>query len=147
MTDDSREDADVRAVLDDFHAAASQADGARYFAHFAPSGVFVGTDATERWTVEEFRAYAEPHFSQGKGWTYTAVERHVSLHPAGGTAWFDERLVNEAYGETRGSGVLRQIDGTWRIEQYVLSFPIPNDVAKDVVETVRAHAEDERRSD
>ena len=137
MTDESDS---VRATLDDFHLAAAEADGDRYFAHFAPSGVFVGTDASERWTVDEFRAYAEPHFAQGKGWSYTATERHVSLHPDGGTAWFDERLMNDAYGETRGSGVLRRIDGTWRIEQYVLSFPIPNQVAKDVVEIVRSHA-------
>jgi catechol 2,3-dioxygenase-like lactoylglutathione lyase family enzyme len=131
----------VDAVLDDFHAAASEADGARYFAHFAPDGVFIGTDATERWTVDEFRAYAEPHFSKGNGWTYAVVERHVDFHPDERSAWFDERLQNEAYGETRGSGVLRWIDGAWRIEQYVLSFPIPNDVAKDVV----AQIQDPRR--
>ena len=128
----------VGAVLDDFHAAAAAADGDRYFAHFAPDGVFVGTDATERWSVAAFRAYAEPHFAKGKGWTYRAVERHVQIAPGGDVAWFDERLVNDAYGETRGSGVLRRIDRRWRIEQYVLSFPIPNDVAKDVVERIRA---------
>ena len=44
-----------------------------------------------------FRAFAEPYFSQGKGWTYHTVERHVGFHPGGGTAWFDERLTNEAY--------------------------------------------------
>ena len=55
-----------------------------------------------------------------------------------------ERLENEAYGATRGSGVLRRIDGAWRIEQYVLSFPIPNNVAKDVVEQIRDHASRER---
>lgn len=129
----------VGAVLDDFHAAAAAADGDRYFAHFAPDGVFVGTDAAERWSVAAFRAYAEPHFAKGMGWTYRPVERHVAIAPGGDVAWFDERLVNDAYGETRGSGVLRCIDGRWRIEQYVLSFPIPNDVAKDVVERIRAH--------
>ena len=128
----------IDAVLDDFHAAASDADGDRYFAHFAPGGVFIGTDATERWTVDEFRAYAEPHFSEGKGWTYDVIERHVGFRPGGDTAWFDERLRNESYGETRGSGVVRMIEGSWRIEQYVLSFPIPNDVAKDVAEQIRA---------
>jgi uncharacterized protein (TIGR02246 family) len=132
------ERAAVDAVLDDFHAAASDADADRYFAHFAPDGVFIGTDATERWTVAEFREFAEPHFSNGKGWTYDVVERHVGFAPDANVAWFDERLTNEAYGETRGSGALRLIDGTWRIEQYVLSFPIPNDLAKDVVEQIRA---------
>lgn len=144
MDDGSGDEAAVRAVLDDFHAAAAAADGARYFAHFAPDGVFVGTDATERWTVEEFRAYAEPHFSEGRGWTYRPVERHVRVAPAGDVAWFDERLLNDAYGETRGSGVLRRIGGTWRIEQYVLSFAIPNETARDVVDLVRGHDADPR---
>jgi hypothetical protein len=38
---------------------------------FAPDGIFIGTDATERWTVAEFKAYAKPHFDKGRGWTYT----------------------------------------------------------------------------
>jgi len=131
-------DVAINAVLDDFHAAAAVADGERYFAHFAPDGVFIGTDAAERWTVAEFRAFAKPIFAQGKGWTYHVVERHVAIHPDAGSAWFDERLTNESYGETRGSGALRRIDGTWRIEQYVLSFPIPNEIAKDVVQQIRS---------
>ena len=44
-------DAAVRAVLDDWHAAAAASDEARYFDHFADDGVFLGTDATERWGV------------------------------------------------------------------------------------------------
>src|SRR5271168_3840018 len=60
----------ARATLDDFHAAAAAADEARYFGHFAADGVFLGTDATERWTVDAFRAYAKPHFDAGRGWAY-----------------------------------------------------------------------------
>ncbi|MFG0317980.1 MAG: nuclear transport factor 2 family protein [Planctomycetota bacterium JB042] len=132
----------VAAVLDDFHAAAAAADGRRYFSHFAPDGVFLGTDATERWSVPEFRAYAAPYFDAGRGWTYVATERHVGLSADGGTAWFDERLHNEKYGEVRGSGALRRIGETWRIAQYNLAFPVPNDLAPDLVERIRA-AEDE----
>ena len=127
---------DAEAVLDDFHAAASAADGPRYFGHFTPDGVFVGTDATERWTVEEFRAYADPHFSQGKGWTYAPRDRHVTIGADGATAWFDEKLDNEKYGQARGSGVLVRTD-RWRIAQYVLSFPVPNDKAGDVIALIR----------
>jgi hypothetical protein len=47
-------------VLDDWHPAASVADEPRYFGHFAPNGVFMGTDATERWTVTEFQKWAQP---------------------------------------------------------------------------------------
>ena len=37
-------------LLDNFHSAASKAQFNEYFATFTPDGVFIGTDATERWT-------------------------------------------------------------------------------------------------
>ena len=40
----------IAMVLDDWHAAAAAADEDRYFAHFAPDAIFLGTDASERWT-------------------------------------------------------------------------------------------------
>ena len=123
------------AVLDDFHDAASKADEERYFGHFAPEGVFLGTDATERWTVEEFRKYVHPYFSKGKGWTYTARDRYVEIK--GDFAWFDEILDNDNYGELRGSGSMRRIDGKWKLLQYNLTFLVPNDKAKGVVDLIR----------
>lgn len=126
----------VEACLDAFHAAASRADGEAYFALLAPGATFVGTDASEHWTREAFRAYAEPYFARGIGWTYVPTERHVWV--AGRLAWFDERLANEKYGEVRGSGVLRQDPAGWRILHYVLSFPVPNELSGELVERVRA---------
>lgn len=152
MTQASRPAADAKdaiaAVLDDFHDAASRADGVRYFGHFAADGVFLGTDAAERWTVPEFREYAEPHFSMGRGWTYVPLDRRVSLAACGTTAWFDERLRNDKYGECRGSGVLVMSEGGggecgggdgggWRIAQYNLTVPIPNDMLADVARRIR----------
>ena len=100
---------DVAAAIDALHAAASRADGAAYFALFTPDARFIGTDASERWSLAEFRAYAEPYFARGRGWTYTPVERTVTLAPVQClcVAWFDEVLDSESYGVTRGSGVLR----------------------------------------
>src|SRR5262249_16840596 len=80
------------ATLNALHAAASRADGAAYFALFAPRAVFVGTDAKEHWDIAAFKAYAEPFFSKGQGWTYEPLERHVSLADGGDVAWFEERL-------------------------------------------------------
>lgn len=130
----------IEATLDDLHAAASEADGARYFAHFAPDAFFIGTDAGERWTVAEFKAYAAPHFAKGQGWTYAPVERHVHLAADGRTAWFYERLTHAKYGETRGSGVLVMREGRWRVAQYVLSFAVPNARAGAVVEAIKGAA-------
>ncbi len=127
----------VAAVLDRFHAAAARADSETYFSLFAPEGVFLGTDASERWTVAEFRAYALPYFSRGQGWTYVPQARHVVLAPQGDIAWFDELLESKSYGVCRGTGVLRQIDGRWKICQYHLTLPIPNALAPKVVLLIR----------
>ena len=134
------EAASVERVLDAMHAAASKADGETYFATFTADGRFIGTDATERWSLPEFRAYAMPYFSQGKGWTYRPTARTVTIAPVDCrcVAWFDEVLDNDAYGTTRGSGVLRLTDDGWKIEQYVLSFAVPNDRARAVVDAIKA---------
>jgi hypothetical protein len=81
----------IDGVLSSFHQAASDANGELYFSLFANEAIFMGTDATERWTVAEFRAFAEPYFSKGRGWTYTKTERHVYVSDDGQTAWFADR--------------------------------------------------------
>ena len=131
-------EAAVRAVLERFHAAAAKADGKQYFACLAPDAVFLGTDASERWSVPQFRAYCEPYFSKGRGWTYVARERHVTLSRDRASAWFDERLDSASYGEVRGSGALRKDGQAWRITQYVMSLPVPNELAGELVEKIRA---------
>ncbi len=128
---------EAAAMLDDFHRAAANADGYRYFSHFAPDAVFLGTDAAERWTVDDLRAYAEPRFIEGQGWTYEPFERDVRIAVDGKVIWFDERLRHAKYGEVRGSGVLVRITDTWKIAQYNLSIPVPNALADDLVQRIR----------
>jgi pimeloyl-ACP methyl ester carboxylesterase len=129
--------ATVSLVLDEFHRAAGMADSDQYFGMMAEDGVFIGTDADERWSVAEFRDYAEPYFSRGTGWTYVASDRNIKLSGSEDVAWFDERLQNVKYGEVRGSGVLERIDGDWKIAQYNLSFPVPNAHAPGMVKSTR----------
>ncbi len=131
------ETARVHAVLDEFHAAASAADEERYFALLAPEAVFLGTDPGERWAGEEYRAFVHRYFSEGQGWTYTPSSRAVEIAADGKTAWFDERLENEWYGECRGTGVLQLHEGGWNIEQYNLAIPIPNELAAEIVARIR----------
>ncbi|WP_193161474.1 nuclear transport factor 2 family protein [Microbulbifer hainanensis] len=138
---DSRsEEAAVAAQLDKFHKAASRADFDGYFSLFSKGGVFIGTDAKERWTVDEFKKFVKPYFSKGKGWTYVPRDRTIVIH--GDVAWFDELLDNESYGECRGSGVLVKEDGQWKIAQYNLHFPVPNDVAKQITKIIKEHQAD-----
>ncbi|HUR82084.1 MAG TPA: nuclear transport factor 2 family protein [Thermoanaerobaculia bacterium] len=128
----------VNAMLDDWHRAAAEADEARYFGAMTPEFVFLGTDATERWDRASFLEFAHPYFAKGKAWTFVPRDRHVLFSPHGDVAWFDEKLESASYGECRGSGVARRVNGAWKIAHYNLTIPIPNALAKSVVEMIRA---------
>lgn len=136
----SAETTAITTVLDAFHSAAARADEEAYFALLAPNAVFLGTDATERWDKAAFRAFAHPYFAEGKGWTFTPRDRHVDLSRNGRVAWFDELLDSATYGECRGTGALERVDGGWKIVQYHLTIPMPNDLAKELVARIRAAA-------
>lgn len=127
----------MNRTLDDWHRAASEADEARYFGLMTGDAVFLGTDATERWDLAAFRAFAHPYFAKGKAWTFVPSDRHVMFDADGDAAWFDERLDSASYGECRGSGALRRENGTWKIAHYNLTIPIPNALANSVVEMIR----------
>ena len=132
----------VNHVLDDWHKAAADADESRYFGHMTPDAVFLGTDSSERWDRDAFRKFAHPYFAKGKAWTFVPRERHVMVSPKGDVAWFDEKLDSASYGDVRGSGVLVKVGGEWKIAHYNLTIPIPNSLAKTVVEMIR-HAQSE----
>ena len=121
----------VAGVLDGWHAAAAAADEEKYFAVFTPDAVFLGTDATERWTRDEFRKYAHPFFAKGKAWSFKAVSRWITFSADRRVAWFDEALDTPNLGPCRGSGVLVVGAGGWKIAQYNLSVPIPNELVDD----------------
>lgn len=130
------ERAAVDAILDEFHAAAAAADEDRYFATLDPDMVFLGTAPGERWTGDAWRDFVHGYFSRGKGWTYLASDRSVEIATDGRTAWFDETVANASYGACRGSGVLRH-DVAWRIVQYNLTIPVPDELAPELVARIR----------
>ncbi len=129
----------VGDALDRWHVAAAQADADAYFGGMTAGGVFLGTDAGERWTRREFRAAYGGHFERGKAWTFRPQRRAVVVGPGGAVAWFDELLDSDHLGQLRGSGVLVKRDGRWLVAHYDLSIPIPNDLADQVVDDIRAH--------
>lgn len=124
---------EIDAVLDEFHAAAADADEARYFATLGPGVVFLGTAPGERWAGEAFRTFVHSYFSRGKGWSYTPSGRSIDIAADGRTAWFDETVENVHYGACRGTGVLQRHTDTWRIEQYNLAIPVPDEVVPDLM--------------
>ena len=124
----AQEDLDV--LLNGFHHYAHKGDFESYFDRYSADAVFLGTDKTERWTIEEFKAYAKPAFSDGHGWTYAVIERN--WEGDGNTRWFDEILLNEKLGHCRGTGVVELVNGEWKISHYALTMLVPNSIAAKV---------------
>ena len=120
----------INALLDGLHQDAHEGNYQNYFSRYSSDAVFLGTDKSERWTIKEFKAYAEPAFLDGHGWTYKVVERN--LEGEGNTLWFDEILFNEKLGHCRGTGVVQLINGEWKIAHYALTMLIPNSIAEKV---------------
>lgn len=117
----------INTLLDDFHDAAAKADKDRYLGHFTNTGVFLGTDDWERWPLQEFTEYVTKGFADGTGWVYVPESREIIFDPSGAIAWFDEITVSEKWGRFRGTGMLRKIDGKWKIQTYSLSVLVPNE--------------------
>ncbi|MGX1023443.1 nuclear transport factor 2 family protein [Psychroflexus sp. MBR-150] len=114
-----------------WHQAAAEADLKTYQNLMTEDAVFIGTDATEYWQGQAFIDFAKPYFDRGKAWTFHKLERHIYIGKSKQTAWFDE-LLDTQMGICRGSGVLVQVDGEWKIKHYVLSITIPNDNVDEV---------------
>lgn len=134
--DDSRDEtakAAINIVLNTYHRAAATADWDTYFNLMSEDGVFLGTDASERWSKQEFQRYA----GASSGWIYTPQTRNINITPDGMSAWFDEILLSQSYGTSRGTGVLIRTTNGWRISQYHLTFPIPNDLSRQITDQIK----------
>lgn len=123
----------VDSVLDNWHKAAANADYEAYFGLMTPDAIFIGTDATENWERTAFEIFSKPYFDRGKAWSFTAVERNIFINESKDMAWFDE-LLDTQMKLCRGSGVLKKINGNWKIAHYVLSIAVPNENVAELVE-------------
>ncbi|WP_318312209.1 nuclear transport factor 2 family protein [Flagellimonas crocea] len=135
------EEQKIDEVLDAWHMAAANADFDAYFGKMTEDGVFLGTDAMENWQNEEFRSFSKPYFNKGKAWNFTAVQRNIYVNETGTFAWFDE-LLDTQMKLCRGSGVLKKINGQWKIAHYVLSIAVPNENVDELVE-IKTKKDDE----
>ena len=121
----------INTVLNFWHKNAAEANFENYFNSMSDKSIFIGTDASENWSLQEFKDFSKPFFDQGKAWDFTSLERNIYVYDNGELAWFDE-LLDTWMGVCRGSGVVIKNEGNWEIEHYVLSLTIPNDNIRDV---------------
>lgn len=121
----------VNATLDSFNIAAAKADFKTYFNFYTEDAIFTGTDATERWDKKAFMEYAKPYFDKGRAWNFKSIDRHIYFDKTGTLAWFDE-LLNTQMKICRGSGVLIKEGNDWKVQQYILSTTIPNELVDSV---------------
>ena len=120
----------IDALLDGLHEDAHKGNFDSYFDRYSSDAVFLGTDKTERWTIQEFKSYAQPAFADGHGWTYKVIDRN--WEGEGNTLWFDEILFNKKLGHCRGTGVVQLINDEWKITHYALTMLVPNSIAADI---------------
>ena len=126
----------VDAFVDEWHADAAHARLA-YFDKIAGDGVYIGTDRTERWTLDGFKAWAAPFFARQSAWSFVRLHRNIGFTPDRSVIWFDEQLDSEM-GVLQASGVMRSTAGGFEIVHYQLSIAVPNDVQPQVTAAIKA---------
>jgi len=122
----------VNSTLDHWHKAAAEANFDAYFSAMTADAIYIGTDATENWNLNQFKAFSKPYFDKGKAWNFKALQRNIYFNAEKDLAWFDE-LLDTQMKICRGSGVMRKEEGKWKIVHYVLSMTVPNEVVDPVI--------------
>ncbi len=136
----------IDELLSKWHQAAGDVDQQSYFDFIANDGIYIGTDATENWTKDEFFEWSKSYFENGKAWSFVGRERNIYLSDKNTIAWFDEQLEYPG-GTLRGSGVLAKEKNGWKLKHYVLSLPVPNDKFKEVMEVINPKTPDKEKEE
>lgn len=126
---------DINQLMVTWHKAAATADEDIFFGSMTSDGIYIGTDATERWTRDEMKEWSKPYFDKESAWSFTTKSRNVDVSEDGQIAWFDE-LLDTWMGDCRASGVLRLTEDGWKIAHYHLSIAVPNDQVNDYLELI-----------
>jgi hypothetical protein len=127
---------EINNLLDKWHKDAADTNIEDYFSLMHEDFVFIGTDGTENWDKELFRKFCEPYFEQGRAWDFKSLERNIYISDDSKTVWFDE-VLDSQLGPCRGSGIFENIDGEWKLHQYVLSMLVDNNDIAGVLEMKR----------
>lgn len=117
-------------VLNDWHQASATANSEAFFGAMTKDGIYLGTDASERWLRDELKEWSKFAFERDTAWAFTSSKREIYFAENQKIAWFEEMLDTQM-GTCRGSGVLVKVEGVWKIKHYDLSIMVPNDLVKD----------------
>ena len=120
----------LQQALNDFmnawHKAAATADENTFFGSMAADGIYIGTDATEKWKRDEMKEWSKKYFARESAWDFTTIDRTFYLSDDEETAWFEESL-DTWMGICRGTGVLELTKEGWKIKHYHLAVAVPNE--------------------
>lgn len=126
----------LHVFIDAWHHAAAVADADVFFGSMSPDGIYLGTDATERWPRDTFHRWAAFAFERESAWDFKAYDRHVYFSPDNETAWWEE-MLDTWMGPCRASGVARFTGGRWFITHYHLAVTVPNERMNDYLEMLK----------
>jgi hypothetical protein len=122
----------VNLLLNQWHRDAATFNYKDYLNKMTDNAIFVGTDASEVWSKQEFQNFSKPFFDKKQTWSFKPISRNIYFDQTNQIAWFDE-LLDTWMGICRGSGVVIFDGAQWKIQHYVLSATIPNENMNEVV--------------
>jgi ketosteroid isomerase-like protein len=128
----------INEMMDTWHKAAATADEDVFFGSMTEDCIYIGTDKSERWLRDELKAWSAEFFDREKAWEFKAIERAVYMSDDGKLAWFDETL-DTWMGVCRSSGVVKLVDGEWKLKHYHLSVTLPNDAVKKFIKLLEKY--------
>jgi ketosteroid isomerase-like protein len=132
QTEPNSDIAIIHKLMDNWHHAAAVADEDTFFGSMTPDGIYLGTDASERWLRDEMKEWSKKYFERENAWAFTAHDRQVYFSSNGQIAWFEE-LLDTWMGPCRGSGVLQKTADGWKIRHYNLAVAVANDIVNDYI--------------
>jgi SnoaL-like domain len=116
----------IDSLVNEWHHAAAVADEKTFFGRMSEDGIYIGTDASERWKRDELREWSKKYFDRETAWNFKPMSRNISIAPGGHVAWFDE-LLDTRMGTCRSTGIMELQENEWKIVHYQLSVTLPNE--------------------
>ena len=116
----------INDFVDSWHKAAAEANAEAFFGGMTKDGIYIGTEAGERWLRDDLKEWSKKYFERESAWNFKSRDREIYFSDNEDYAWFEEKLETQM-GVCHGSGVLEMTVDGWKIKHYHLSVTVPND--------------------